>query len=87
MLFVLTDQTERFKSKNIIDTAVYRGGDAISGWLYTMIQEIGKSMSAIGIASIPLGLAWLWSGSRMANELKSKTKSEHYEISITKRSA
>jgi AAA family ATP:ADP antiporter len=33
-LFTVVPREERYKAKNFIDTMVYRGGDALSGWLF-----------------------------------------------------
>jgi AAA family ATP:ADP antiporter len=33
-LFTIVPREERYKAKNFIDTVVYRGGDAASGWIF-----------------------------------------------------
>src|SRR6267142_1258855 len=48
-LFTVVPREERYKAKNFIDTVVYRGGDALSGWLFG---------AAPAIAFIAAGLAW-----------------------------
>jgi AAA family ATP:ADP antiporter len=49
MLYSVVTPEEKYKTKNFIDTAVYRGGDVIGTWLI-------RSMSALGIAGISLVL-------------------------------
>jgi len=31
-LFTIVPRAERYKAKNFVDTVIYRGGDALSGW-------------------------------------------------------
>lgn len=60
MLFSVVDAETKYKSKNAIDTAVYRGGDVISAWLNTAIVAIGST----GIAAVAgAGIAALWAAS------------------------
>lgn len=55
MLFTRVGQEERYKSKNVIDTVVYRGGDAVSAWLRTAVDTVGAQPLLGGMA-----LAGLW---------------------------
>lgn len=58
VLFTVVNREDKYKSKNFIDTVVYRGGDAISGWLYAGLAAAGLGIS--GIAGIGVGLALVW---------------------------
>jgi len=58
MLFVVLDEEEKYKAKNIIDTAVYRSGDVISAWAYTGLQALGFGLSGIAFLAVPLAAAW-----------------------------
>lgn len=55
MLFTRVGQDIRYKAKNVIDTVVYRGGDAASAWLKTLVDALGASPLLVGA-----GLAGLW---------------------------
>ena len=55
MLFTRVGQEARYKAKNVIDTVVYRGGDAVSAWLKTAVDSIGAPAMLVGA-----GLAGLW---------------------------
>ncbi|MES9942564.1 MAG: MFS transporter [Candidatus Thiodiazotropha sp. 6PLUC2] len=44
MLYVVLNREEKYKAKNFIDTVVYRGGDAVSSWIYTGFRSIGMSL-------------------------------------------
>lgn len=56
MLYVGLSREEKYKAKNIIDTFVYRTGDAISAWIYAAMKSAGIGLSAIAFIAIPLSL-------------------------------
>ena len=58
----VVDREERYKAKNVIDTLVYRGGDAASAWLYTGFASLGLGLSAIAFIGVPLALLWAYNG-------------------------
>lgn len=60
MLFVVLSREEKYKAKNLIDTVIYRGGDAASSWIYAGMRSLGLSLSTIAWIAIPLSLAWAW---------------------------
>jgi AAA family ATP:ADP antiporter len=60
MLFSVLTKEEKYKAKNFIDTAVYRGGDAMSAWTYAGLSGLGFSLSAIAFIAAPLCVAWAW---------------------------
>ena len=47
---------------------MYRGGDAISGWLYTGLAAAGMGLSAIALVAVPVALAWLYTGVALGRE-------------------
>jgi len=58
MLYVVLGREEKYKAKNFIDTVVYRGGDALSAWVYAGLRAIGLSLSTIAFVAVPLALLW-----------------------------
>jgi len=59
MLFTNVDRETRFKSKPVIDVAVYRGGDAASSIAFaTLTDGLGLGMGAM--AAIGAGVAAVW---------------------------
>ena len=44
--------------KPFLDAAVYRGGDLVSGWLYTGLAAIGLSIGAIALVAAPIAAFW-----------------------------
>ncbi|MFM2481735.1 NTP/NDP exchange transporter [Celerinatantimonas sp. YJH-8] len=63
VLFTVVSREDRYKSKNFIDTVVYRGGDQIASWSYAGLIALGLSMSGIAIVAIPISVIWLGLGS------------------------
>ncbi len=59
MLFTVLDRDAKYKSKNFIDTVVFRGGDAASGWTYAALKTMGLGLAGLAAAAIPATLVWL----------------------------
>jgi AAA family ATP:ADP antiporter len=77
MLYSVVTPEEKYKTKNFIDTAVYRSGDVIGTVAVKGLVLAGLSISAISIAMLPFAAIWasvaLWLGRdyrRQARELK-----------------
>ena len=59
MLFTVLAREAKYKSKNFIDTVVFRGGDAASGWVYAALKAAGLSVAGLAAVAIPGALLWL----------------------------
>ncbi len=59
VLFTVVDREEKYKAKYLIDGAVFRGGDALFGWLFNLLRGAGVELAAISAATIPVALGWL----------------------------
>ncbi len=68
VLYTVVDREAKYKAKSAIDTLVYRGGDAASGWLAASLAGVGGGAVAAGVAAPALGWAALslWLGRRQA---------------------
>jgi AAA family ATP:ADP antiporter len=68
MLFTVLDREKRFKAKPVIDVVVYRGGDVLTAWLFTLLAD-KAGLGLVGIAWVIgcIALVWaltaLWLGS------------------------
>ena len=59
MLFTVLGREARFKAKPVIDVVIYRGGDVMTAWLFTLIaQQFGLGLT--GIAFVIGGFAAMW---------------------------
>ena len=59
VLFTVLRREEKYKAKNVIDIVVFRGADAVAGWLFTVLRGAGLELSTISLATVPLAAAWL----------------------------
>jgi AAA family ATP:ADP antiporter len=48
-----------------LDAAVYRGGDLLSGWLYTGLAAVGLSIGTIALVAAPVVATWAILGLRL----------------------
>ena len=68
MCFTVVEQSSRYKSKNVIDTVVYRFGDVSSAWVQAGLRSMGYGLNgaiAVGVAaSMVWGAAALYLGRR-----------------------
>lgn len=58
MLYVVLDRESKYKAKNFNDTVVYRGGDAVAGWIYAGLRSLGLSLSHLALIAAPLAAIW-----------------------------
>ncbi len=58
MLFTVLDRETKYKSKNFIDTVVYRGGDVTASWIFKGLTSIGMSLSQIAWLYLPIMGLW-----------------------------
>jgi len=68
MLFTVVPVEEKYKAKNFIDTVVYRGADALSGWLKTAIEAIAQQPAIAAIAGAGIALIWAATGAWLARK-------------------
>jgi AAA family ATP:ADP antiporter len=58
MLFTVVDRETKYKSKNFIDTVVYRGSDVTASWLFKGMMTAGLSISQVAWLYIPIMGVW-----------------------------
>lgn len=60
VMFTLTTPDEKYKVQNVIDTVVYRGGDALSSWVFAIISGgAGFAAALTPLVAAPLAAFWL----------------------------
>ena len=60
VLYTVVDAEDKYKAQNFIDTVVFRGGDAASGWVFNGLAKlIGAGAGAIAVLTVPIALMWL----------------------------
>lgn len=70
MLFTVVPAQAKYKAKNVIDTAVYRGADAVSGWVKTGVDMIASHPAVVYVVGAGLALLWAWTGLSLASRQK-----------------
>jgi ATP:ADP antiporter, AAA family len=59
-LYTVVPPEDKYKAQNFIDTVVFRGGDAASGWLFGPVaRSLGVGLSAMAALTLPIAAVWL----------------------------
>jgi AAA family ATP:ADP antiporter len=75
VLFTVAARAEKYKAKSVIDLVVFRGGDAVSGWLFHSLRGLGLETGAISLATVPVTAAWLGLALWLGREQERRTAS------------
>ena len=59
VFFTVVGRDEKYKAKNLIDVVIYRGSDALYGWVYDSLQGLGLKLGAIALCALPVAAGWL----------------------------
>lgn len=81
MLYTVLPAEEKYKAKNFIDTAVYRGGDAIGGWVKAALDTIGGTGALAMVIGTIVTLAWAASGYTLGRRQRQLEDSERQAFS------
>jgi len=74
MLFTIVDRETRFKAKPVIDIVIYRGGDMVTAWAFTLLtQGIGLGLAAVAAVGAGIALVWAIVGARLGAMYESKS--------------
>jgi ATP:ADP antiporter, AAA family len=59
VFFTVLSREEKYKAKNLIDVVIYRGSDALYGWVFDTLQALGLKLGAIALVALPVAAGWL----------------------------
>jgi len=59
VFFTVLSREEKYKAKNLIDVVIYRGSDALYGWVFDTLQVLGLKLGAIALCALPVAAGWL----------------------------
>src|SRR3974390_1801712 len=59
VFFTVVAREEKYKAKNLIDVVIYRGSDALYGWVFDSLQAVGLKLGAIALCAVPGVVGWL----------------------------
>lgn len=71
-LFTRVDRESRYKAKAFIDTAIYRGGDLVNGWLMAAVVAAGMPLAHVALIGLAVAGVWAFTGWRVG-----RTHDEH----------
>ena len=75
MLFTLVNNDVRYKAKPVIDIVVYRGGDMLTAWFYTLLTaSFGLGMTGISIFASIIAAFWAYTGFYLGRKYNSTKK-------------
>lgn len=67
-LYTVVARTDKYKAKNFNDTFVYRVGDQVGAWSYTVMAYFGLGLSGLALTMLPVSVVWfflaLWLGKK-----------------------
>jgi len=76
VFFTVVEREEKYKAKNLIDVVIYRGSDALYGWVFDSLQALGLKLGAIALCALSVAAGWLalsmalgWAQERRAEPL------------------
>jgi len=58
MCFTVVEQSERYKTKNVIDTVVYRFGDLSAAWMLSGLRLAGFRVVGSSMAGLVVSVIW-----------------------------
>jgi AAA family ATP:ADP antiporter len=68
MLFAPLDAESKYKAKNFIDTVVYRGCDALSGWAKAGLDALGQGAWLVALVGALCAALWGLLGWRLGRQ-------------------
>jgi AAA family ATP:ADP antiporter len=86
MLFTIVDRETRFKAKPVIDIVLYRGGDMISAWAFTLLTTVGGlGLGAVAAVGAVIAVIWAFVGAYLGRSYHRKASVESgAELNINK---
>ena len=70
MLYAVVSPEAKYKAKNFIDTAAYRGWDFISIWIVRAAGGLG--ISGVALACLPIAALWMLIARRIGSEYRAR---------------
>ena len=72
MLYTVVPPEQKYKAKNFIDTVVYRGGDALSGWVKRALDVLAEHPSMAMFIGTGIAVAWAFTGLSLGRQQRSR---------------
>jgi AAA family ATP:ADP antiporter len=72
VLFSPLSAVEKYKAKNFIDTAVWRGGDLLGVWFASLL-DLFSGLGSLSLAALPFAAGWIAVARGIGREHRSRT--------------
>jgi AAA family ATP:ADP antiporter len=76
-LFTRVDRESRYKAKAFIDTAIYRGGDLVNGWIMASVVAMKMPLGDVALIGLVVAATWALLGWRIG-----RTHDEHLATTV-----
>lgn len=76
ILFTTVSQAEKYQAKSLIDTFVYRLGDQVGAWTYTLMGVLGLGIAGIAWVAVPISAVWLVNGWMLGRKQEQQVKAQ-----------
>ena len=76
-LFTRVDRESRYKAKAFIDTAIYRGGDLINGWIMASVVAMQMPLGQVALIGLAVAATWALLGWRVG-----RTHDDHLATTV-----
>ena len=80
MLFAPLDAHSKYKAKNVIDTLVYRGGDAISAWAKALLDMLSQGVLLAALAGATCAALWAALGWYLGGQARLRSPGEAHDL-------
>ena len=80
VFFTVLDREEKYKAKNLIDVVIYRGSDALYGWVFDTLQALGLKLGAIALVVLPVAAGWLLLSAALGRAQERRTASDKLRL-------
>ena len=77
VFFTVVGREEKYKAKNLIDVVIYRGSDALYGWVFDSLQALGLKIGAIALCALPVAAGWLVLSAALGRTQERRAAGQH----------
>jgi AAA family ATP:ADP antiporter len=79
VFYTVLGREEKYKAKNLIDVVIYRGSDALYGWVFDSLQYLGLKLGGIALVAAPVAAIWLVLSAVLGRAQEQRAERRHVE--------
>jgi AAA family ATP:ADP antiporter len=77
VFYTVLGREEKYKAKNLIDVVIYRGSDALYGWVFDSLQVLGLKLGSIALVAAPVSAIWLILSVTLGRSQEERAQEQH----------